>query len=161
MKDNLSNKALVLKSFLKSMKSLRDEGILINKKDFTSQIGEWLVESIYDGKRAKSAVQKGWDVDVNGKHIQVKTHSKAEHNNNRWSVVENESPEIIDELIIIVFTHDYKLKEFYCVPWCEAKPLIKLRGKKKPRPEINWTHLNHFKIEIERLPKQEIIKLFK
>lgn len=142
------------------MKKLRDEKILINKKDFTCQIGEWLVEILYNGKRATSGIQKGWDVDISGKHIQVKAHAKAEGNKNRWSAVEKETTETIDELIIVVFTFDYKLKEFYKAPWLKAIPHIKLRGKKKPRYEINWNAIKEFKIELNTLPSQDIISLF-
>ena len=150
MKDDFKNKATALKVFLEAMKTLRDEGILINKKDFTGQIGEWLVEMIYIGKRATSGIQKGWDVNVKGKYIQVKAHSKAE----------TESTERIDELIIVVFTFDYKLKAFYKVPWEIAYPKIKLRGKKTPRNEIAWSSIKDYKIELKQLPRQEIVSLF-
>ena len=150
-----------LKLFLEAMKTLRDEEILINKKDFTCQIGEWLVEMLYGGKRATSGIQKGWDVDVKGKHIQVKAHAKAETNSAKFSAVDKDSTEIIDELIIVVFTFYYKLKAFYKVPWKEALPHIKLRGIQKPRNEINWSAIKNFKIEKENLPHQEIVSLFK
>jgi len=147
--------------FFQSMKALRDEGILINKKDFTCQIGEWLVEMLYDGKRATSGIQKGWDVDVKGKHIQVKAHAKAETNPAKFSAVDKDSTERIDELIIVIFSFDYKLKAFYKVPWEIAYPKIKLRGKKNPRNEITWSSLKEYKIEKEDLPQQEIVSLFK
>lgn len=160
MKENLTLKASALDSFLKAMKTLRDEGILLNKKDFTGQIGEWLVEMIYDGKRATSGIQKGWDVDVDGKHIQVKAHAKAETNSAKFSAVDKDSTERIDELIIVVFTFDYKLKAFYKVPWKDALPNIKLSGKKNSRNEIKWSSIKNFKIEKENLPHQEIVSLF-
>lgn len=161
MKDDLKNKATALKAFLEAMKTLRDEGILINKKDFTCQIGEWLVEMLYEGKRATSGIQKGWDVDVKGRHIQVKAHAKAETNKASFSAVDKDSTERIDELIIVVFTFDYKLKAFYKVPWEIAYPKIKLRGKKNPRNEITWSSIKDYKIEKENLPRQEIVSLFK
>lgn len=161
MNNELENKAKALDDFYKSLKKLREEGILTNKKDFTGQIGEWLVAELYQGKRAESSIQKGWDIDVNGKHIQVKTHAKATTNKNRWSGVKKDSPEKIDELIIVVFTHDYKLKEFYKAPWSKAKPLIKMRGKKKTKPEITWNSLKNYRVEIDDLPKQEVVKLFR
>lgn len=161
MKINLQSKAKALDSFFKAMKTLRDEEILINKKDFTCQIGEWLVEMLYNGKRATSGIQKGWDVDVKGKHIQVKAHSKAETNPAKFSAVDKNSTERIDELIIVVFTFDYKLKAFYKVPWEIAYPRIKLRGKKNPRNEITWSSIKEYKIEKEDLPQQEIVSLFK
>jgi len=154
---NFETKINALETFFSAMKILRDEKILINKKDFTCQIGEWLVEILYDGKRSDNGIQKGWDVIANGKQIQVKAHAKADGNTNRWSAVEKESTERIDELIIVVFTQDYKLKEFYKIPWETAVPYINLRGKVKPRYEINWSAVKEFKIEKEHLPKQDII----
>lgn len=140
---------------------MRDKGIRINKKDFTCQIGEWLVEMLYEGKRATSGNQKGWDVDVKGKRIQVKAHAKAESNKASFTAVHKDSSERIDEFIIVVFTFDYKLKAFYKVPWKDALPNIKLRGKKNPRNEITWRSIRNFKVEKERLPHQEIVSLFK
>jgi hypothetical protein len=160
MKDDLVNKATALKAFLEAMKTLRDEGILINKKDFTGQIGEWFVEMLYNGNRATSGIQKGWDVDVNGKHIQVKAHSKAETNKTSFSALDKESTERIDELIIVVFTFDYKLKAFYKVPWEIACQKIKLKGKKTPRNEITWNSIKDYKIDKVNLPRQEIVSLF-
>ena len=78
MKENLKSKALALDSFFKAMKTLRDEGILINKKDFTCQIGEWLVEMLYDGRRATSGVQKGWGTVHVRKHVQVKADGRKQ-----------------------------------------------------------------------------------
>lgn len=159
-KDELKDKAKALDNFFNAMKELREQNILINKKDFTCQIGEWLVEMIYEGKRAISGIQNGWDVDVKGKHIQVKAHAKSATNNAKFSAVDKASTERIDELIIVVFTFDYKLKAFYKVPWNIALPLIKLRGKKTPRNEITWSSIKAYKIELKQLPHQEIVSLF-
>lgn len=153
-------KKLALQTFFDAMKTLREEGILINKKDFTCQIGEWLIEMIYNGKRSLNGIEKGWDVKSNNEFIQVKTHSKREGNKNRWTKVDKEFDIKIDTLIIIVFSHDYKLKEFYRIPWSEAVKNIKLRGIKSPRNELNWSQVKQYKIEIFDLPHQEIIELF-
>ena len=48
---------IVLKNFLNSLKELNRLGVTTNKKDFTSQIGEWLVSELFEGKLAESAVQ--------------------------------------------------------------------------------------------------------
>jgi hypothetical protein len=68
----------VLKELFAMLNKLRDEGVLLNKKDFTCQIGEWLAETIFDGKRATNGIQKGWDVEIKGKFIQVKAHAKKQ-----------------------------------------------------------------------------------
>lgn len=159
-KDSLEKIALSLKCYITAMNELKGHGVLNNKKDFTGQIGEWLVESIYEGKRATSGIQKGWDVEVNGKHIQVKSHAKAETTSARFSVVEKVSTERIDELIIVVFTFDYKLKAFYKIAWEKALSLIEPSGIAKPRNEIQWSKLKNFEIKKEDLPHQEIVSLF-
>src|ERR1700741_4087433 len=123
----MNSEEKALRQFFQSLRELKEEGILINKKDFNCQIGEWIVETIYDGKRAASGIQKGWDVDVKGKHIQVKCHATATGNNSRWSAVNNLTTEKVDELIIIVFSFDYKLKEYYQIPWEEATKHVRIR----------------------------------
>lgn len=158
---NINSYSVALKNFLKAMQVLREKNMLINKKDFTCQIGEWLVEMIYEGQRSPNGIQKGWDVIANGKYFQVKAHAKAETNNARWTAVDKLYEGQIDYLIIIVFSQDYKLKEFYNIPWSDALPKIKLRGKKKPRWEITWHSIRGHKVELETLPRQEIIQLFK
>lgn len=70
-------------NYFNALEALYENGILLNKKDFTGQLGEWFVETIYDGERAKSGNEKGWDIKVADKYIQVKTHSKAKGNKNR------------------------------------------------------------------------------
>jgi hypothetical protein len=153
-------KQIALKQFLEALKILREEGVLINKKDFTCQLGEWIVETVYDGKRAISGIQKGWDVDVKGHHIQVKAHAKATTNSAKFSVVSNKSIEKIDELIIVVFTADYKLERFYKIPWMEALKHIHPRGEAK-RPELNWSDVERFRQELHKIPRQDIIQFFR
>ena len=71
---------------------------MVNRHSFTNQIGEWLVETIYEGKRASSGIQAGWDVQAAHKNIQVKTHAKAINNNSNFTVISSSSKEHIDEL---------------------------------------------------------------
>jgi hypothetical protein len=159
---NKPSNEILLKNFFKSLDELRDAKILINKKDFTGQIGEWLVEILFDGKRSNNSIEKGWDVKVDNTFIQVKTHAKSETNNARWTAVKVDYKNIqIDFLIIVIFTENYKLKEFYKVPWKEVQKLAKVRGEKSPKSELTWNSVKNHKIEIQDLPKQDIIELFK
>lgn len=149
---------IALKKFLTSLKELKRLGLTTNRKDFTSQIGEWLVSEIFEGRLADSAIQQYWDIKFADKYIQVKTHSKSATTTARWSEIKYDENAPIDELIIIVFTPDYKLKEFYKTPWSEVLKLIR---KQKHRDVIQWDDLIKYKIEIDDLPKQELISLFK
>jgi hypothetical protein len=155
-----SSQMAAIKNFLDALQKLHDEKVLINKKDFTCQIGEWLVETIYKGKRATSGIQKAWDVQADGKFIQIKTHSKAQTNSkNRWSGIGN-TDEAIDELIIIEFTQDYKLVNFYKIPWNEALRKIVTTGKKKHQQKIYWNALEDFRVDFDTLPDQDTISFF-
>ena len=148
---------IALKNFHKSMADLKDLDVLINKKDFTCQIGEWLVASLYDGERSTNGIQKDWDIKVGEKNVQVKTHAKASTNSASWTAVKNDVNADVDELIIVVFYEDYKLKAFYKLPW-----QIALRKNKRSggREVINWRDIEEFKIAKENLPKQQLVKLF-
>jgi hypothetical protein len=155
--ENLTEIKNAILDYLSAMQKMRQLNIAPNSKDFTSQLGEWLVEQIYEGKRAESGIQKWWDVMVENKKIQVKTHAKAKKTNARWSYIKFDSHAVIDELIIIVFSEDYKLREFLKVDWKDALPLIKTE---KDGDKIYWNHLKEFKENIKNIPKQEVISLF-
>jgi hypothetical protein len=142
-----------------SLQRLRAEGVLVNSKDFTCQIGEWLVAELYGGKRAKTN-QRDWDVEVNGKKIQVKTHAKAATNPAQFSGVRISELNAVDELIIIVFSEDYRLRNFYKVPWEVARKKIQLRTKTL-KPELRWSEIKSYRQDISKLPRQDIVHLFK
>jgi len=146
------------KKMMGALAELRALGVITNKKDFTCQLSEWLVAILYDGTRAASGIQKHWDIEANGKRLQVKAHAKAETTSARWSPIKYNEDAEIDELVIVVFTQDYKLKEFYKLAWRDALPLIK---RQENRHVIYWNHLKDFQIGIDRLPKQELVTLFK
>ena len=57
---------ILLKNYFDALRALKNAEITSNKKDFTCQIGEWLVSEIYEGTRAFSGIQKDWDIDLNG-----------------------------------------------------------------------------------------------
>ncbi len=156
--ENFTEIQKALFDYLTALRKMRQLNIAPNSKDFTSQLGEWLIEQIYGGKRAESGIQKSWDVIVDNKKIQVKTHAKAKTTSARWSYLKFDKQANVDELIILIFSDDYKLKEFLKVDWSSALPLIK---SEKDGDKIYWNHLKEFQVEIKNLPKQEIISLFR
>lgn len=144
--------------YLRALRKLKELKIAPYSKDFTSQLGEWLIEKIYDGNRADNGIQKCWDVMVGDKKIQVKTHAKASSTYARWSYIKLDPSADIDKLVIIVFSAEYKLKEFFELDWSKALPLIK---QEKDGDKIYWNHIKHFQIVIDNLPKQDLISVFK
>ena len=108
---------------------------------------------LYSGEKAKSAIQKDWDIKIGDKYIQVKGHSKASKNGNAHSNIKYNVNAQVDELIIIVFSEDYKLKSFYQIPWQDALSRIR-KGR------IYWSDVEDYKKEIKTLPNQKFISLF-
>ncbi len=149
---------IAINGYLKSLKVLQEIGIMTNKKDFTSQVGEWLAEKIFDGYRSENGIQKYWDIHTSeGEKIQVKTHSKALTTTARWSAVKYNIDAEVDFVVIIVFSEDYKLNEFYKVPWKDCLNLIR---RNKDRDVLMWDHLDKFRIENHKIPNQEIVTIF-
>ena len=75
-----------LDSIAEGIHSLQELGVIRSRK-FVSDYGEWIVCQLFGGRVAKSKTQRGWDVLANDERIQVKTHSKAFDNPNRWSSI--------------------------------------------------------------------------
>lgn len=93
-----------------------------------------------------------------GKRIQVKTHAKAVTTTARFTPLKCNHESQIDELVIVVFTEDYRLKEFYKVPWQDALKLIR---EEKRKQVIYWNHIQSFLIAIDDLPNQVVIDLLR
>lgn len=105
-----------------------------------------------------NGIQKHWDVESSllGK-IQVKAHAKADGNKARWSYIKKTETSEIDFVVIIVFTKDYQLKEFYKVPW---KAVFDQIREHKDADRIFWNDLNEHKIELNELKKNKIFDCF-
>jgi hypothetical protein len=146
-----------LHNYFQSLNRLKELGVVTNKKDFTSQIGEWLVVEIYRGQRAESGIQKYWDIESSLGKIQVKTHSKSKTTTARWSAIKYDVDAEVDFVVIVVFTEDYQLIEFYQVPWKDCLNLIR---RNKDRDVLMWDHIKDYKLEISQLTNQEIISIF-
>lgn len=66
---------LAFQNYFKALNELKSLCVTKNKKDFTSQLGEWLVETLYDGKRSENGIEKYWDIECYLGKVQVKTHA--------------------------------------------------------------------------------------
>jgi hypothetical protein len=126
-KDRLEKQTIVSEefgSFIKAYKKLKEFGLLRNQKDITGQLGEWLASEILSAKISSNGIEKDWDLykEEGGKPVyyQVKAHAKSDSTNARWTRFEYSSDAQIDYLIVVVFSQDYALREFYKVPFQDA-----------------------------------------
>ena len=145
-----------IETYRDSLNMLHELEVIRNQKDFTCQLGEWLVAQIYDGIIAKSGIQRDWDIEAKKGLIQVKSHAKSLSTSARWSPIKRDS-EKVDYLAIVIFTPRYKLKEFYLAPWREVLTSVSCQ---KHRNVINWSRMSDSKIPLNKLPKQDLIQAF-
>lgn len=148
-----------LADFLKACARLKEIGVTTNKKDFTSQLGEFVAAQYYDGKIADSSTQRFWDFKLrDGRKIQVKSHAKASTNKNQWTPVPYLVDADIDMFVIVIFTEDYKLKHFFEVSWTN---LFAISTQDKARRLVRWNKLTGYdKIGIADFRNHELIKIF-
>jgi hypothetical protein len=141
-------------NYFSSLNALKVLKVVNNQRDFTCNLGEWLVEIIYNGKRSKIGNQKYWDIETPIGKIQVKTHAKSNNTKARWSKIKYDPNADVDFVVIIVFNEHFKLKEFYQISWSECMKMIKGTNT------LQWNKIKEFKQEIDKLPKPEIINMF-
>jgi hypothetical protein len=110
-----------LVNYFSSLEMLKELGVILNAKDFTGQIGEWIASVVYNGNRSQNGIQKDWDFVSNEKFYQVKSSAKSKSTTVKYSKVDYRDDAKIDFLIIIVFSEKYELISFYEIPWGIAK----------------------------------------
>ncbi len=146
---NSLNQMIGAKQFLRQLDVLRSERT-------TGEIGEWFVAELYGGTRAATTTQPDWDVKTTTAKLQVKAHAKGEGNNARWTNVKA-TLQNFDELIIIAFTSDLFLEEFYKIPIQDAQNAVKQSGKSHI---IKWDDVRKFKVQLNALPRQDDLVCF-
>ena len=137
-----------------SINELTSLGVIRSRK-FVSDFAEWLVTQIYGGSIAQSKTQKYWDVKIGTEKIQVKAHSKAIDNPNRWSQVKG--PDKFDALIILVLTRNFKVREFYRIPSRQLKPYLKPYNRDY---KVDWNDIGAWKISKEDIPNSDKFFVF-
>ena len=107
-----------------SQSLLRSQGVLRNQKDFTSQLGEYVVLELFGGELAESGNQEGWDlIDADGLKVQVKSHAKAESNDAKYTTIKYTERKF-DDLCIVRFTPNYSDVVIHRLSFEEAFGLV-------------------------------------
>jgi hypothetical protein len=127
-----------LENYFKSLKKLEELGICQNRRDFTSQLGEWLICELYNGKLAQNGKNPDWDMTVGTQKIQVKAHSKAKTTKREDTDFLYDESSDIDRFVIVVFNIDYKIKNIYNLP---MKVALDLKSRDTKTPVIRWSQI--------------------
>jgi len=83
---------------------------------------------------------------------------KATTNSNRKTYLNYQEFCDIDELVLVIFSQTYELRETYRAPWSEVYKKVRFN---KPGNEVYWKDLNEFKLDLNSLPNQNVLKLFR
>lgn len=137
------------KQALRNLKVIRSERLV-------GEIGEWFAEELLGAKRADSTSQAGYDNRLGDLKIQVKTHAKGDDNNARWTEYRYDRG-VFDELIILVFSKEFYLKEFYRIPEEIAYNSV---DRTKKQTVLKWDNMNSYRIELDDLPNQNLVMQF-
>ena len=145
--------------YFKALKKLRDLKILKNKRDFTSQLGEWIVSEMYGADFSSNGKQKDWDLKFGEKRIQVKTHSKANTSKRSNTDFKYRDDAVIDIFVIVIFDEDYKLKNIYEIPWRIAQ---ELKSQNTRDIVIRWSEIpENYRVDLsERFSKNQLLLSF-
>lgn len=156
--ENIVKKEAILQ-YLNALKKLKDLKIIKNQKDFTSQLGEWLIAELYNGEIAINGKQKDWDIKKDGKHYQVKSHAKSKTTTRSDTDFKyNENAEI-DFFIIVIFSDVYELIAIYEIPFNDA---FKLKTVKNKYPVIRWKDAKHHLIDYKsKFTNNPLLNIFK
>ena len=146
-KDDSEQQSIVSKefgAFIKSYKKLKDFGLLRNQKDITGQLGEWLASEMLEAKISTNGIEKDWDLfkeeAEKSVYYQVKAHAKSDGTNARWTRFEYSSDAKIDFLVVVVFSQEYALREFYVVPFDFAVE------NRTDISVLNWSRISKFNV---------------
>lgn len=144
-----------INKIVEGKKSLRELDVIRSER-LVGEIGEWLAESIFGGERAKSSSQKGYDLIIDSKKYQIKTHAKGDKNNARWTQFKYNKGEF-DFFIIIVMSKEFYLKEVYRI---DEEILFSRIDETKKQRVVDWDKYQEFKIPLDQLSNQEIVREF-
>ncbi len=157
---NLENeKKQAIEKFLMWLQKLNELKIFNSRRDFTSQLGEWLIAEMYNAELAESGKQKDWDMKVGQTKIQVKTHSKAKTTKRANTDFKYDKNADIDIFIIVVFTDEYKIKTIYELPW---KIALNLKTTHTKDPVITWSEIpNEYIVNLnQKIGHNNLLKSF-
>jgi hypothetical protein len=120
---------------------LKSLGVVRSRKTY-ADLAEWLVREAFGGSLAACKNQPDWDVACDDGRVQVRSHSKAVENPNRWSSTKG----TYDWLVIVVFNESLRIAELYRVPASDVQKV------KKPKETVAWDDVQQWRVRAEDVP---------
>lgn len=139
-------KAALINQFLTLWKQLKEETIITNQKDFTSQIGEWLIAELFNGNLAENGKQKDWDLIANNLNYQVKSHAKSTSSKRRDTDFKYTENSDLDVFVIVVFNEVFELQNIFKIPKPELFQKKLVTQRKSGTNVISWSKVSGYDI---------------
>lgn len=99
-----------LEEVTKNYEVLRREKILINSKNLSTQLGEWYAKCIFGLKQVKSASQRGFDFELEGKRVEIKVHW-GDKSSPKGVKIKKSLLELSDSCIVIYETLNFMIRD--------------------------------------------------
>lgn len=129
------------------MDRLKSLGVIRSRKAY-ADLAEWLVAQVFGGSLAPCKNQPHWDVACQEGRVQVRSHSKAVDNPNRWSTTKG----VYDILVVVVFNESLRVSELYRVPFAEVARL------RRPNDRVCWDDLQEWRLRSGDIQIPPILK---
>ena len=129
----------------KRFEFLNTIGIPESNKDPLSEFSEVLIANLLGGKKAKSRVQKGYDIIADGKKIQVKYLSNPPNNWINWHIIK--FTEDMDKYALVYFENLIP-QAIFIFKKQNLSRICRLLGKrhKNQDQELQFTKSNYFEL---------------
>jgi hypothetical protein len=126
-----------------AIQKLRSLGVIRSQK-WTADYGEWLVGKLFGSDLAESRTQSGWDIEIGGKKVQIRT-SFIPQKGPRYTRCK--VSEDFDELVVVGLTENMRIGKMYRIDKERLKPLIRNGAESR----VNWTDLNPYSVNLNDL----------
>ena len=126
-----------------ALEKLRALGVIRSQK-WTADYGEWLVAKLFASDLAESCTQSGWDIEIDGKKVQIRTSFIPQKGPRYTRCKVNED---FDELIVVGLTEKMRIGKIYHIDKERLKPLIRNGSESR----VNWSDLDPYSVKLNDL----------
>lgn len=130
-----------LRDLCAAQETLQRLGIIRSQR-VVSDFGEWFASKLLSMQLCSSRTQRGWDLEIPGKRVQVKTHAKAEGNRARRTTLRKNALDF-DELAVVILSNTYRVRTVYLVPRGAVETLAPYNDGKRI---LFWSALKPFEL---------------
>jgi hypothetical protein len=122
-------------------RELRSHGAISSQR-IVGDLGEWVASQTLQLPLCSNRNQKGWDLEGDGLHVQVKAHAKGAENKAKRTSLALDALNY-DGLVIVVFSSDYFLEAIYLLDRRVVESCGTCTGNRRI---IRWAGIREFAI---------------